>query len=103
MLPLPPAGTPGRHALHLLAICLLMTLVARGVTETYAIFLLPLSQAFGWERTAVSGVYSVTYVVVGTAGPAVGWLFDRWGPMRLYLLGIGCMLGLTAVSLPRAI
>ena len=42
MFVLPPAGTPGRHALYLLGVCTAMTLVARGTMETYAIFLLPL-------------------------------------------------------------
>ena len=98
MFVLPPAGTPGRHALYLLGVCIAMTLVARGTMETYAIFLLPLSEAFGWDRTLVSGVYSVAYVVLGTAGPVVGFLFDRWGPVRLYALGLAALLSAFAIA-----
>lgn len=80
-----------RNAFLVLATCFTLNLLARGAMETYAVFLLPLSADFGWGRTSVSGVYSVAFIVLGTAGPVIGWLFDRFGPARLYLLGIGCL------------
>lgn len=92
MMSLPAAlrDPPLRTALSVLAICFLFQLMGRGVMEAYAVFLLPLSTHFGWDRTSVSGVYSVAYIVLGFSGPLVGWLYDRWGPARLYLLGIAC-------------
>lgn len=92
---LPAAGTPARHALYVLLTCLLMSMAARGTLDSYAVFLLPISREFGWERTAVSGVYSVSFLVIGSIGPVVGFLFDRFGPLRLYCGGLA--LGLTAL------
>ena len=80
-----------RNAFLILATCFTLLLLARGAMETYAVFLLPLSAEFGWGRTSVSGVYSLAFIVLGTAGPVIGWLFDRFGPVRLYLLGITCL------------
>lgn len=80
-----------RNAFLVLGTCFTLLLLARGAMETYAVFLLPLSAEFGWDRTSVSGVYSLAFIVLGTAGPVIGWLFDRFGPARLYLLGIGCL------------
>ena len=35
-----------------------------------------------------SAGYSVAFLVVGFSGPAVGWLFDRFGPVFNYAVGI---------------
>ena len=79
-----------RAALAILAACFLLNMANRGVMDAYAVFLLPITHEFGWDRTSVSGVFSVAYVVVGISGPLIGWVLDRFGPTRLYLLGIAC-------------
>ncbi len=75
-------------ALTLLALCFLCFAAVRGLQESYAVFLLPLETAFGWSRGEVSSVYSIVFFVVGIAGPLVGALSDRWGPIRVMLLGV---------------
>jgi MFS family permease len=89
-----------RAALAVLAACFLLNMANRGAMDAYAVFLLPITHEFGWDRTSVSGVYSVAYVVVGFSGPLIGWILDRFGPARLYLLGIACQLAalLTAAN-----
>jgi len=72
-------------------------LLGRGVGDTFIVFLLPLSEAFGWTRAQVSSVYSIYLVVTGLAAPLTGLLLDRWGPRVVYplglaLLGTGCLL-----------
>jgi MFS family permease len=67
------------------------------VGDTFIVFLLPLSEAFGWKRAAVSSVYSIYLVVTGVSAPLTGMLLDRWGarvvyPLGLALLGTGCLL-----------
>jgi len=84
-------------ALLILAFTFAANAVLRGLQDSYAVFVLPISEDFGWPRAAVSSVYSITFATVGLSGPLVGWLFDRWGPLRLYLLGVtaaaaGCAL-----------
>jgi MFS family permease len=72
-------------------------MLGRGVGDTFIVFLLPLSDTFGWTRAQVSSVYSIYLVVTGLAAPATGFLLDRWGPRLVYpvglaLLGAGCLL-----------
>lgn len=92
------AAGSARVAVLVLAFCFLANMLVRGVLEAYAVFLLPISDSFQWSRAEVSGVYSLAFLVIGFSGPVVGELFDRWGPLRLYLCGIlaastACLLG----------
>ncbi len=75
-------------ALGILAYCFACYAAVRGMQEAYAVFLLPLQGEFGWTRAQVSSVYSFAFFIVGIAGPFTGTLSDRWGPIRVNLLGI---------------
>lgn len=79
---------PGRTALALLAVCFLLNMAVRGVQEVFPVFLLPISAAFGAGRAETTSVISVSFLVLGLSGPVIGWLFDRWGPFWLFLLGL---------------
>ena len=79
-------------------------MVGRGVGDAFMVFVLPLSQEFGWGRAEVSSVYSVYLLVNGLGAPLTGMLIDRWGPRVVYplglvLLGSACLLAahLTAI------
>lgn len=92
------AAATTRIAILVLAFCFLANMMVRGVLEAYMVFLLPISASFDWTRAEVSTVYSLAFLVIGFSGPVVGVLFDRWGPLRLYLCGIlaaatACLLG----------
>ena len=52
-------------ALAVLAVCTVMNLMARGVGETFAVFLLPLGSEFGWARAELTGVYSLAMITHG--------------------------------------
>lgn len=96
MHPFDPARNATRTALIILFFCFATNTILRGTQDSYAIFLIPIAADFGLLRGEVSSVYSLTYAVVGLSGPIVGSLFDRWGPKRLYLIGItagitGCL------------
>jgi MFS family permease len=80
-------------ALVVVAVCVAMNLLARGVSETYAVFLLPLENEFGWGRATLTGVYSSYMLVHGLSAPLVGLLFDRLGPRILYAGGALCLGG----------
>ncbi len=75
-------------ALAVLAVVAFFNAMARGLLDSYAVFILPLAEAFDWSRTETSAGYSVAFLVVGFSGPAVGWLFDRFGPVFNYAVGI---------------
>ena len=48
-----------RFLATLLALTFVMNMVARGVTETFAVFLLPVQQGLGLSRTEITLTYSV--------------------------------------------
>ncbi|MFO1265989.1 MAG: MFS transporter [Rubrivivax sp.] len=82
---------PGRRALAVLALCFFFNFVARGIGDTFLVFLLPLQQEFGWARAQMTSIYSVLMLVAGLASPAAGWVFERHGPRVLYAGGIGLL------------
>src|SRR3954451_7315435 len=83
----PDSATP-RLAFVVLALCFLLMALARGASETFTVFLLPISNAFGWDRAQTVSVYSVGALCVGLAGPFVGRLFDHSGPRAVYAIGL---------------
>ena len=90
-----------KAALTVLAVVCVMNLLARGIMETHAIFMLSLEQEFEWSRTEVSGIYSIAMLTFGLTGPAVGFLLDRLGPPKVYTLGLLLIiagLGLSSIS-----
>ena len=54
-------------------------------------FIIPLTNEFGWNRTTISGVFSLARMESGLLGPLEGWLVDRVGPRRLMLVGVPLM------------
>jgi len=79
-----------RTAIGVLAVCTLLNFLSRGVSESYAVFLLPLEREFGADRATLTGIYSVYMLMNGLAAPAVGMAFDRVGPRAVYAGGIAC-------------
>ena len=54
-------------------------------------FIIPLTNEFGWNRTTISGLFSLARMESGLLGPLEGWLVDRVGPRRLMVVGIPLM------------
>ncbi|WP_026758981.1 MFS transporter [Sediminimonas qiaohouensis] len=82
----------------------LFNFVARGVIDTYMVFILPLEVEFAWRRSTLTGVYSVYLVVSGLMSPLAGTALDRWGPRWTYGLGLAVLAGgMGAASMTNAI
>jgi MFS family permease len=79
---------PARTALNVLALCFALSVMGRGLGESFTVFLKPISESFGWDRAQVVSVYSLTALAGGLAAPLVGRLFDRSGPRTVYSLGV---------------
>src|SRR3979490_158395 len=79
---------PARVALNVLALCFALSVVGRGLSESFTVFLKPISDNFGWDRAQVVSVYSLTALAGGLSAPLVGKLFDRSGPRTVYSLGL---------------
>ncbi|MBM86418.1 MAG: hypothetical protein CMM47_10405 [Rhodospirillaceae bacterium] len=77
--------------ISIVAFCVLMSAVGRGMGDTYAVFLLPLSAELGWERASVASIYAVYMTAMGVFSPVTGHLFDRFGSRIVYVVGIACL------------
>jgi MFS family permease len=75
-------------ALGVLALCFTLSVLGRGLGESFTVFLKPISESFGWNRAQVVSVYSLSALAGGLAAPLVGRLFDRSGPRTVYSLGL---------------
>ena len=82
----PPKST--RVALNVLALCFALSVLGRGLADSFTVFLKPISEDFGWDRAQVVSVYSLTWLAGGLTAPVVGRLFDRSGPRIVYSLGL---------------
>ena len=72
----------------MLALCFALSVLGRGLGESFTVFLKPISESFGWDRAEVVSVYSLTWLAGGLTAPLVGRLFDRSGPRTVYSLGL---------------
>lgn len=77
-----------RTALVVLALCFALAVLGRGLSESFTVFLKPISESFGWDRAEVVSIYSLTWLVSGLTAPLVGRLFDHSGPRVVYALGL---------------
>src|SRR4051794_27455465 len=84
---------PARIALNVLALCFALSVLGRGLGESFTVFLKPIAESFSWDRAQVVSVYSLTWLAGGLMAPLVGRLFDRSGPRTVFSLGLlllGC-------------
>jgi MFS family permease len=90
--PIEPTTTnslkPARVALSVLAVCFALSVLGRGLGESFTVFLKPISESFGWDRADVVSVYSLAALAGGLASPLIGRLFDQSGPRSVYALGL---------------
>jgi MFS family permease len=80
--------TAERTGLTVLGVSFTLSVLGRGLGESFTVFLLPISQSFGWDRGDVVSIYSLTALCGGLASPLIGRLFDRSGPRAVFTLGM---------------
>jgi MFS family permease len=79
---------PTTVALVVLALCFVLSVLGRGLGESFTVFLKPISENFGWDRAQVVSIYSLSALAGALASPLIGRLFDRSGPRIVYSLGL---------------
>jgi MFS family permease len=75
----------------ILALMFLMNMLGRGVTETFAVFLLPVEKGLGVSRAEITATYSIYMLVFGLASPLAGQLVDRLGVRISYGFGLASL------------
>jgi MFS family permease len=72
----------------LLVLTFVMNMLARGITETFAVFLLPVQKGLGISRADITLTYSVYMLAYGLSAPFAGQLIDRLGARITYAFGL---------------
>ena len=68
---------------------------------TLAVFVYPISQDLGWNRTLIGGAASLGGLLSIIGSPPVGWAVDRWGARQVLTIAV-LILGLSTISLAWA-
>src|SRR4051812_29455211 len=73
-------GDMSRYAPWLLvALCFVLGVASRSISDSFVVFVPALEQAFGASRASVTLIYSFALAVGGTGAPLAGWIVDRFG------------------------
>jgi len=70
----------------------LVMIMAWGLYIVFGVFFNPLLEEFGWTRAMTSGAYSLSSILHGVLGIAMGGLVDKFGP-RIVVTFCGVFLG----------
>ena len=70
------------------AACVFIAMAGSGAYNGFGVFIIPMSEEFGWSRSAISLAASVGAIVGGLSQPVFGRVFDRVGGRRLILVGL---------------
>ncbi len=82
----------------------LIMVVTWGTIYSFGVFFKPMLTDLGWTRAAISGAYSLTFVVNGFLGIFAGRLCDRFGPrVVVTVCGLLIVLGYLLMSQVHAI
>ncbi|MBO9725879.1 MAG: MFS transporter [Novosphingobium sp.] len=74
--------------------------VTPAVHAVFGLFLVPLTEAFGWSRASVSGVLGILALVGAVTYPLIGRHIDRAGARTTLLVGtLGLALSIAALAL----
>ena len=82
----PPARWVYAPSTIIVAGCLI-ALIAFGVRATAGLFTAPISDAHGWGREVFGFAMAMQNLIWGVAGPFAGMAADRYGAMRVIIVG----------------
>jgi MFS family permease len=76
------------HGWFIVAAAMFIALVSMGPRVGFGVFVIPMSDDFGWSRSAISLAGTVAAIVGGCTQPVLGRIFDIVGGRKLMLTGL---------------
>ena len=84
----------------ILAVSFFVLFVSTGARNGVGVFVIPMSDDFGWSRTSISLAIAIGYLANGISQPFVGNLYDRFGGRKVISVSL-LVLGLSTMLLGR--
>ncbi len=82
----------------ILGVTFFISFVTMGARNGFGVFVVPMENEFGWDRTTIAVAFFTATLVGGLSQPFIGRLFDRVGGRRVILVNLAAI-GLFTVSL----
>ena len=83
---------------YIVATCFFIGFFSVGARNAFGIFVIPMSEEFGWNRSVISFAGALGVLVNGLSQPFLGNAYDRLGGRKLILSGV-LIIGITLVLL----
>jgi len=96
--PTPSARPAIFHGWVIVATTFLIALVTVGGRSAFGVFVVPMSDEFGWSRSTISLAAALGFLMISLSQPFVGRLFDTLGGRKVLLASIATF-GVTTVLL----
>lgn len=91
-------GAPHYFGWYIVATCFFVSFLSIPGRQGFGLFVTEMEPTFGWDRSDISWVGSVGFLMNGAMQPIMGALFDRFGPRWVFGIGLSVM-GLAIMSL----
>ena len=89
---------PVFYGWYIVATCIFVAFVTNGARNSFGIFVLPMSEDFGWSRGTISFAAALGFLVNGLTQPFMGKLLDRFGGRKVIISSLA-LFGLATVVL----
>ena len=83
---------------YIVATCFFIAFITVGARSAFGIFVIPMSEEFGWNRTTISLAAALGFLVNGLTQPFFGHIFDKMGGRRVIIWGL-VVIGVATVAL----
>lgn len=93
-----PVTAPFYFGWYIVATCFFVSFLSIPGRQGFGLFVTEMEPTFGWDRSDISWVGSVGFLMNGAMQPIMGALFDKYGPRRVFGFGLTIM-GLAIMSL----
>jgi sugar phosphate permease len=92
---------PIYHGWYVCAAAVFIGFAAVGARNSFGVFVVPMSEEFGWSRFTISVAAALGVLVNGVSQPFMGRIFDHTGGRKLMLfslLVVGCATAMLALT-----
>jgi sugar phosphate permease len=98
-----PSSSPGQPRLHYAWVMFIVTFIvllgASGFRSAPGVLIVPLQEAFGWDRATISLAVSINLLLFGFMGPFAAALMERFGIRRVVASALAVIASGAALTL----